>query len=582
MFCHQCGTKLPDGSRFCTACGAEVIIVDKSPQNQGTKKADGLTIPLLGQNVQFDASIELYVALRQEFAELGNNLAEEFSDTFYSEYRDMDMFVRSFPKNFSEIFKIAISRMNELLSEIHIFGVTQDELAPYTEKYCCHTYLELQWIMEQYEEIVGQQEGMREYRQARKDSRGRLVGGGFGLTGAAKGIVKAGAVNMATGALHSVGNAIGNMGSAISAATAKDRLLHSGIDVYLAQAIRGDVLGVHLAALDVINARRGDHLCKFTVEDEQRADKIWADLEKGIVFRNSERAAVIQMLTIFPFQANYYRTAVKLFPDETEKMREFAVFFGFDIDSFYNAMLEQADPAVEILLEYRDEFNTMLLDDLDYPEEDLQPMTTDLVDMLDYFDDIFTWAGEDGFFFLPDEDDKGKLRLSGAKLSYAAYGKEIPLLLYDSTLGKSGKTGFLVTDQHVYLKDTPKPISLSLCDAISDIHQAENPSNHCIYLYFEEHGIHLLHSGDMVKEKNVDAFVEFVIALILFLTTIRSTEESLWKAIAQYQQLPRPQKAAFSPHDQARSSPGICFCFECGAENDAGDKFCCECGAELN
>ena len=27
--------------------------------------------------------------------------------------------------------------------------------------------------------------------------------------------------------------------------------------------------------------------------------------------------------------------------------------------------------------------------------------------------------------------------------------------------------------------------------------------------------------------------------------------------------------------------PKVCYCFECGAENEAGAKYCFECGAEL-
>lgn len=577
MFCHQCGAKLPDGARFCPSCGAGAVTEINVPMDQETMIPDEVTLSLLGQTIHFDASIELYTILRREFAELGDDISKEFFDTFRSTYHDIDTFIRRFPKDFSGLFKEATDKMNEFLSELHIFGVTQDELTSYVEKYCCHTYLELQEIMERYDEIVGNQEGMRQYRQARKEGRGRLVGGGFGFTGAAKGIVKAGAVNMATGALHSVGNAIGNMGSAISAANAKSTLFNGGIDVCLTYAIREDILGVHLVAIDVINTRWGDEFCKFTVEEEQSAHKIQIDLEQGVISHNSERAAVVHMLTTYPFQADYYRTAVKLFPGEIEGLREFANFFGFDVDSFYQTMLEQANPAVEILSEYREELEDMLFNDLDYPEDDAIPLTTNLTDMMDYFGDIFAWAGEDGFFFLPNEDEKGKSRLNGAKSAYASYGKETPLFLYDSTLGKSGKTGFLVTDQHVYLKDISKAITLSLCEAIADIHQGEDPSNHCNYLYFGSYGIHLLSSGDMVHGEIIDAFVEFIIALILFLKTTRPPENHLWKAIAQYQQLPQPQTIA-----TVSAKSEICFCSECGAENDADDKFCCECGAELN
>ena len=49
-----------------------------------------------------------------------------------------------------------------------------------------------------------------EYRQLRKDTRGRWQGGGFGISGALKGAAKAGVMNGVTGAGHSIGNAIGN------------------------------------------------------------------------------------------------------------------------------------------------------------------------------------------------------------------------------------------------------------------------------------------------------------------------------------------------------------------------------------
>lgn len=54
-------------------------------------------------------------------------------------------------------------------------------------------------------------EAARDMRQLRKDSRGRVVGGGFGLQGAINGMVTAGMMNAASGALHSGANFIGNI-----------------------------------------------------------------------------------------------------------------------------------------------------------------------------------------------------------------------------------------------------------------------------------------------------------------------------------------------------------------------------------
>ena len=593
MFCHQCGKELMEGIKFCPYCGARLMdgMISAEGEKPFDKSENLMTLPLMGEMVSFPETIDLYVEIRKAFEELGTDISQEFADHFYSDYHDMDDFISKFPKNFPDMFKEATDLMNELLSEFHIFGTTREELSPYTEKYCSHTYMELQTVNGQYQEIVGRQEEMQEYRQARKDSRGRLVGGGFGLGGAAKGMMTAGAVNMATGVLHSVGNAIGNMGSAISAANAKDRLFKSGISSSLEYAIKQDILGMHLVTVEIITARTGKKLCKFTEEDQKRANQILEDLKESLIPDESVRVAVVRMLTTYPFDPNYYQMAVCLFPDQLEDLRDFAEFFGFEIDRFYYSMRKRIDPAVEILLEYQDELENMLLEDLNLDEEDLEPLTTDLDDMLGYFENIFADAGEDRFYFFPDEDEKGRSKLNGTRVSYAQYGNETPLILYDSTLGRSGKDGFLITNQHVYLKNNGRPVILPLQDAIEDIHQEENPDNHCNYLYFGDYSAYLLSTGDMVKEEILGDFIELLISLILFLTVMKPKEEDLWEAVARYQQLPEPdieddvREVPDEPEkeetDEPADSPKVCYCFECGAENDLGDKYCCECGAEL-
>lgn len=65
----------------------------------------------------------------------------------------------------------------------------------------------------QYNVICYGTEAAEYYRKIRKETRGRLVGGGFGLGGAVKGIATAGAINMMTGAAHSAFNFVGNIKS---------------------------------------------------------------------------------------------------------------------------------------------------------------------------------------------------------------------------------------------------------------------------------------------------------------------------------------------------------------------------------
>lgn len=59
-------------------------------------------------------------------------------------------------------------------------------------------------------EIISKNEDTQLYRELRKEGRGRAIGGGFGIEGALKGFVTAGAINMATDIGHSIFNSIAN------------------------------------------------------------------------------------------------------------------------------------------------------------------------------------------------------------------------------------------------------------------------------------------------------------------------------------------------------------------------------------
>lgn len=585
MFCHQCGTKLLDGALFCSNCGTKVVTVENAPANNVVTQeqtVQGPCIPILGRTAQFDPTIALYLDIRSGFDALGQELVEEFLDTFPSRYPDLDRFVRDFQKDYHEILGVATNEMNDLLSHAEIYGVTHDEQLPYVERYCYHTFLVFQEIAEQHRAIVSRQEGMKEYRQERKDSRGRVVGGGFGVSGAMKGMATAGAVNLTTGALHSVGNAIGNIGSAISASNAKDKIYKSGIQYAIAEAIQSDILGMHLVTVEIFTARSGNQVCKYTDTDAQKAEKIRKDLEQGVFSQERKRNAVVQMLSAYPFSEKYYRLAVRLFPDKMGELLDFAKFFHIDLEQIYGDVKNTVDGAVDILSGCQRELNEILLDELDFEERELEPLTTDLPQALDYFAYIFEEMEETGFSFLVRSDEKARQKLKAAQSAYASLGEETPLLLYDSTLGRSGKSGFLITDKHVFLTDYSGPVKLKLYEAVENIRmQVDNSTT---YLYFGNYKVHLLQDGGIIKAGVLVDILEIIIGLIIFLSTMQPEDSNLTTAITCYKKLPpakvAPPKVA-PPAQTTSKSARICHCFECGAENDAEDRFCCECGIEL-
>ena len=93
------------------------------------------------------------------------------------------------------------------------------------------------------------------YREFRKESRGRVVGGGFGLGGALKGMATAGTINAVTGMGHSVVNAVGNVSSSISASNSK-RSIYKDDDTFsfLCQAVIDCLNSTFLEHIQIANA----------------------------------------------------------------------------------------------------------------------------------------------------------------------------------------------------------------------------------------------------------------------------------------------------------------------------------------
>ncbi|OUN08455.1 hypothetical protein B5G42_14540 [Flavonifractor sp. An91] len=588
MFCYKCGNELSTGMQFCPFCGSQVI----SCSVPSTSSRLQITVPLFGREIPFDSTIEIYYEIRRDFLQMAKENHDEFIEGFYVTYHDMDGLVRDLKGDLSERLGEGISLIDSVLSSLKIFGVTNSEIQTYISEYCDNLGAVVEEITEEYHKILAHQQEMTEYRQMRKASRGRVVGGGFGLSGAVKGMATAGAINMATGALHSIGNAFGEMGTAISASSAKDNLFRrSNIREKIGNALMTVLFYMHYALVDLINAHQSQfHLCSYTGAELAKANKIQSDLMQGNISEYDMEDAVATMLCAFPFSATHYKTAVQVLPGRVSQMADFAAFFGIDIYSIYTQLKLAIAPAVQIMQEYQGGFlDDLILNDLGYDEFCLADISTDMTDALESIEAIFDIANEEQFYFFPACDAAAASLLKNARDCYATYGQETPLLLYDATLMKSGKSGFLITDKHIYLKDTGVSAQLTLQDALQDIHQKKNESNGCNYLYFGEYGIHLLNGADIVQEMVLGDFIEFIVCIIIFLASLHHTKDNLWDAIEWYNSLPKTDieiQAAekfvtYSTMTAGSNTNQVQFCFECGAENETGAKYCSECGTQL-
>ena len=177
---------------------------------------------ILNQKITFSESAERYIALN--FSEVKDYMvAAEHFDKFYYNCGNIENVLSRYGDETEEILLPIIKRHFDSLLELEIYDVGSEEYIngiPHTEN-ADNAYDE---ILYKFSTIEGNQEAAANMRAARKASRGRVVGGGFGVGGALKGMATAGAMNIGTGLAHSAVNVVGNIGSAINASMEKSAL----------------------------------------------------------------------------------------------------------------------------------------------------------------------------------------------------------------------------------------------------------------------------------------------------------------------------------------------------------------------
>ena len=224
MFCWNCGAKLPEKSKFCMNCGAKVELVaaisnsEHSPSyEQQEKIPSSVSTPICfsfqGTTLEYSNAFQKYTTRRKNFAnqiepfvrhqkehvekaisELGSNNIDDCADIFAAFGLDVsnkliDTVHQGLMKE--KIYTVSRSTVSEMYNNVaNCFSNTFD------------------FFFEKYLGIVNDAEQLKRYREIKRAGRSYWQGGGFGLKGAIKGAITAGALNVGTGLVRSLGDAL--------------------------------------------------------------------------------------------------------------------------------------------------------------------------------------------------------------------------------------------------------------------------------------------------------------------------------------------------------------------------------------
>jgi hypothetical protein len=296
---------------------------------------------LFGTELVISPTQKYYNELREEFFSEAEDRADEYMET-YSEYRNLDTFAEDGLSDGNELINEVLDIAIEKLIENNIFDIDRET---FTVKYYAPYYYswadDFESVNEKYMEIVSDQQQMDAYRTARREHRGKWVGGGFGIGGAIKGAAKAGVLNAASGLAHGTVNIIGKGFSTLAAISQKDKVYSSSKNKKrLKKGIFNSCFAVHKALVDVLAERISKSFNVYTEDDAQKVKIYLGNIEKSSFPKDKIVNVLFESFQLYPYNDELYIYILRNYPHETKNIIELASYFDVDIDDYMLEMVE--------------------------------------------------------------------------------------------------------------------------------------------------------------------------------------------------------------------------------------------------
>lgn len=217
-FCIECGKKLVDGAKFCFNCGKQVpqvqsettdVIDNDKAQIVKSKKSQKKQFSLFNNQIIFDGDLVNVIEVRKIFLEFAWDKRNKFVELYNSKINTLeDLFDIGLPRFVSDMQESVNLGVKTLMK----YGVDYIDNDRLTDLASEDFDVENVWqpIINEANKIDEEAERLATYRNVQRASRSRWQGGGFGIGGAIKGALTAGAMNVATGAFRGIGDSLTN------------------------------------------------------------------------------------------------------------------------------------------------------------------------------------------------------------------------------------------------------------------------------------------------------------------------------------------------------------------------------------
>lgn len=284
-------------------------------------------------NIKVSNERNLYNALRKWYKSLAKSAQNSF-DEGYKSYNNCEDIISKAEDDFKSSMAIVVEDLKDTFINLGEYDYDTNAVSELIESAGSTEIFEERFcsVAEKVYSIMGDVEAQREYREQRKENRGRWQGatiGGNAIT-AISHQIDVGAMNMASGAAHSVANAVGNFFTEMQAESDLKKLFKNNeVKILLSE-------GVYYSAYSVIEVFMqtvGQDYDWGYVEDcdSDKAQRLINNLKSNSIASENISKICIDVLSLNPYNIEIYDYLLKNYGDDGS-LSTLAKYF--DIDGF--------------------------------------------------------------------------------------------------------------------------------------------------------------------------------------------------------------------------------------------------------
>lgn len=255
------------------------------------------------------------------------DIALDFYNDLYDKYGNVERLLDNGEEEISRIVLVVFNGFKQIALQRGIYDFSEKKLfnSYEYEKIIKPISEAIHDIRVQLAIINSGEENAKKERELRKATRARVVGGGFGLTGALKGMAMAGAINMGTGLLHGSVNTVGNLFTSISASSDR-RSLYKDAKEYLKEALLNSLSSLLPFLCNVLNVKAGVNYSKEQAILKNILDGSFGDFDL--------RKPFVDAFLAYPFDDALYKSYLMAYPEEQLNIVKMSIDFGVSLDKF--------------------------------------------------------------------------------------------------------------------------------------------------------------------------------------------------------------------------------------------------------